>query len=52
MSEEDLCRAQIEQEAVEFSEKLAIENPGMYTIEGMREPINRPKRQYLKLIGR
>lgn len=29
MSEEDLRKAQIEQEAVEFSEKLAVENPGV-----------------------
>ena len=44
MSEEDLGKAQIEQEAVEFSEKLAIENPGMYTIEEMQDPIKRHER--------
>ena len=44
MSEEDLRRAQLEQEAVEFSEKLAIENPGMYTIEEMQDLIERHER--------
>lgn len=41
MSEEELRKAQIDQEAVEFSEKLAIENPGMYSIEEMKELVNR-----------
>lgn len=41
MGEKDLRRAQIEQKAVEFSEKLAIENPGMYTIEEMQDFIER-----------
>lgn len=41
VSEEDLRRAQIEQEAVEFSERLAIENPGMFEIEEMKELIER-----------
>lgn len=41
MSEEDLRDAQIEQEAVEFSERLAIENPGMYSVEEMADLIDR-----------
>lgn len=41
MSEEDMRKAQIEQEAVEFSERLAIENPGMYEIDEMKELIER-----------
>lgn len=41
MSEEDLKDAQIEQEAVEFSERLAIENPGMYSVEEMADLIDR-----------
>lgn len=41
MSDEDLRRAQIDQEAVEFSERLAIENPGMYTASEMKDLINR-----------
>lgn len=41
MGEENLRRAQIELEAVEFRQKMAIENPGMYTVEEMRELINR-----------
>ena len=41
MSEEELRKAQIDQEAVEFSERLAIENPGMYSVEEMRELIER-----------
>ena len=41
MSYEDLKKAQIDQEAVEFSERLAIENPGMYSADEMRELIDR-----------
>lgn len=41
MSEEELRKAQIDQEAVEFSEGLAIENPGMYSAEEMKELIER-----------
>lgn len=41
MSEKSLRKAQIEQEAVEFSEKLAIENPGMYSAEEMADLIDR-----------
>lgn len=41
MSEDELRRAQINQEAIEFSERLAIENPGMYSIEEMKELMNR-----------
>lgn len=41
MSIEDLRKAQIDQEAVEFSETLAIENPGMYTTSEMKDLINR-----------
>lgn len=52
MSEEDLRKAQIEQGAAELSEKLVTENLDMHAVEKMREPINRPTRQYLRLIGR
>lgn len=41
MSYEELKKAQIDQEAVEFSEQLAIENPGMYSPEEMRDLIDR-----------
>lgn len=41
MSYEDLRKAQIDMTAVEFSEKLAIENPGMYTADEMRELVER-----------
>lgn len=41
MSIEDLRKAQIDQEAVEFSETLSIENPGMYTASEMKDLINR-----------
>ena len=41
MSEKELREAQIEQEAVEFSERLAIENPGMYSVEEMKNLIDR-----------
>lgn len=41
MSDEDLRNAQIEQEAVEFSERLAIENPGMYSVEEMADLVDR-----------
>ena len=41
MSEEDIRKTQIEQEAIEFSERLAIENPGMYEIDEMKELIER-----------
>lgn len=41
MSIENLKAAQIDQEAVEFSEHLAIENPGMYSAEEMRDLIDR-----------
>lgn len=41
MSEDELRRAQIDQEAVEFSERLAIENPGMYSVEEMADLIDR-----------
>lgn len=41
MSIEDLREAQIDQEAVEFSERLAIENPGMYSVEEMRDLVDR-----------
>lgn len=41
MSEEGLRKAQIKQEAVEFGEKLAIENPSIYTIEEMQDIIKR-----------
>ena len=33
MSYEKLKKAQIDQEAIEFSERLAIENPGMYSAD-------------------
>lgn len=41
MSYEDLKKAHIDQEAVEFSERFAIENPGMYSIDEMIELIDR-----------
>lgn len=41
MSEKELRKAQIDQEAVEFSERLAIENPGMYSADEMRDLIER-----------
>lgn len=41
MGYEELKRAQIDQEAVEFSEHLAIENPGMYSVEEMKELLDR-----------
>ena len=41
MSYEDIKKAHIDQEAVEFSERLAIENPGMYSIDEMIELIDR-----------
>lgn len=41
MSEEKLRRAQIDQEAVEFSERLAIENPGMYSVDEMKDLVER-----------
>lgn len=41
MSEEDIRKAQIEQEAIEFSERLTIKNPGMYEIDEMKELIER-----------
>ena len=41
MSYEEPKKAQIDQEAVEFSEQLAIENPGMYSPEEMRDLIDR-----------
>ena len=41
MGYEELKRAQIDQEAVEFSEGLAIENPGMYTAEEMADLVVR-----------
>ena len=41
MGNEDLRNAQIEQEAVEFSERLAIENPGMYSVEEMADLVDR-----------
>lgn len=44
MSEKDMRTAHIEQEAVEFSERLAIENPGMYEIGEMKDLIERHDR--------
>lgn len=41
MGYEELKKAQIDQEAVEFSERLAIENPGMYSPEEMRDLVER-----------
>lgn len=41
MSEKELREAQIDQEAVEFSERLAIENPGMYSVDEMKNLIER-----------
>lgn len=41
MSEDELRRAQIDQEAIEFSGRLAIENPGMYSVEEMADLIDR-----------
>lgn len=41
MSEDELRKAQIDQEAVEFSERLAIENPGMYTVDEMKDLVDR-----------
>lgn len=41
VSEEDFRKAQIDMAAVEFSEKMAIENPGMYTADEMRELVER-----------
>lgn len=41
MSIEDLREAQIDQEAVEFSERLAIENPGMYSADEMKDLLER-----------
>ena len=41
MSEDMLLQARLEQEAVEFSERLAIENPGMYSAGEMRDLIER-----------
>ena len=41
MNIKDLKKAKIDQEAVEFSETLAIENPGMYTASEMKGLINR-----------
>lgn len=39
--EEELRRAQVDLSAVEFSEQLATENPGMYNVKEMRELIER-----------
>ena len=41
MSIDNLKKAQEDKEAVEFSERLAIENPGMYSIDEMIELIDR-----------
>ncbi len=41
MGYEELKKAQIDQEAVKFSERLAIENPGMYSPEEMRDLVER-----------
>lgn len=41
MGIENLKAAQIDQEAVEFSERLAIENPGMYSADEMRDLVER-----------
>lgn len=41
MSYEDLKKAQIDQEAVEFTERLAIENPGMYSVDEMKGLLER-----------
>ena len=41
MGIENLKAAQIDQEAVEFSERLAIENPGMYSADEMRDLVKR-----------
>lgn len=41
VSEEEFRKVQIDMAAVEFSEKMAIENPGMYSADEMRELIER-----------
>ena len=41
MSYEKLKKAQIDQEAIEFSERLAIENPGMYSADEMKSLLQR-----------
>lgn len=41
MGKDDLLNSQIDHEAVRFSMGLALENPGDYSIEEMRELIDR-----------
>lgn len=41
LDEEEFRKAQIDMAAVEFSEKMAIENPGMYNTDEMRELVER-----------
>ena len=41
LDEEEFRKAQIDMAAVEFSEKMAIENPGMYNTDEMRVLVER-----------
>lgn len=41
LDEEEFRKAQIDMIAVEFSEKMAVENPGMYRANEMRDLVER-----------